>query len=87
MLDDKDVQKLIKAFKDVFPTAEMVQECFAETAKKTDLEKLAAKEQLEKLEIKVDRINERLKNVEVKLETIEDLRPRVKTLEEAMGIE
>ncbi len=50
-------------------------------------EKTATKEQLEKLETKVDKIDERLKSVEDKLENIQDLRPRVKTLEDALGIE
>ena len=80
MIEDKDVEKLIGAFKEVFPTAEMVQEGFKETAKKVDLEKLATKEQVQK-------IDERLKDVEEKLENIGDLRPRVKKLEEALEIE
>ena len=35
----------------------------------------------------VQQIDDRLKNVEEKIESISDLRPRVKTLEDAMGIE
>lgn len=64
--------------------ATMMEEGFnhilGEMATKSDLDKLATKEQVQK-------IDDRLKIVEEKLEAIGDLRPRVKTLEEAIGIE
>lgn len=44
------------------------------------IEKTATKEQVQK-------IDDRLKVVEEKLENMEDLRPRVKALEDTMGIE
>ena len=66
MLDDKDVQKLIKAMKEVFPTAQMVKDSFDNAATK----------------VQVQKIDERIKVVEQKLEDIGDLRPRVKKLEE-----
>lgn len=78
MLDDKDVEKLIKAMEEVFPTAKMMNDSFNTVATKT---------QLQNLEKKVDKVDDRIKNVEEKLENIADLRPRVKKLEEALEIE
>ena len=53
--------------------AAMVHEGFKETAKKVDMDAGFKK------------IDERLRNVETKLE--EDFRPRIRTLEDAMGTE
>ena len=72
MLDDKDVKKFIKAMADVFPTAEMVNAGF---------EKTATKEQVEKLEEKLDNA------VEKQDEGIRSLTGKVKVLEEALEIE
>ena len=55
---------------DVFPTAKMMNESF---------ETIATKEQVEK-------IDDRLKRVEEKLENMGDIKSRVKTLEEALEI-
>ena len=90
MLDDKDVEKIVEAMKGVFPTMEEMKEVFLTTEEmkevfptaemmKESFEGVATKEQFEK-------IDDRLKNVELKLEAIEDLRPRVKKLEEALDM-
>ncbi|HLD70861.1 MAG TPA: hypothetical protein VI937_03185 [Negativicutes bacterium] len=84
MIDDKDVEKLIGAMKEVFatkedyallPTSKMVEEGFEHV-----LNTMATKEQVQK-------IDDRLKVVEEKLDNMADLRPRVKKLEEALEIE
>lgn len=68
MLEDKDIKKLIRAMEEVFPTATMVKNSF---------DTVATKEQVESLTKKVEKID-------VRLENIEDLRPRVKAIEESL---
>ncbi len=73
MLDDKDVKKLVKAFKDVFPTAEMVQKSFLATDKNVT-------EGFKKVNNRLDAV------IEKHDEEIKGLKGRVKVVEEALEI-
>jgi|GEM_PF-5544324 len=65
--------------------AKMIKEGFDNTATKAQVQHLEKK--VDGLENKVDKIDERLKVVEEKVDIMVDLRPRLKNLEEALGIE
>ncbi len=84
MFDNKDLEKIIKAMADIFPTAKMMNDSF---------EKVATKEQVEKIEDQVKKMDDRLGKVEAKLDEIEvkisdpqSLEKRVRVLEKALEI-
>ena len=84
MINDTDVKKIMKAMKDVFPTAEIVEKSFDGTASRADIVKLATKEQVEKIDLKLTKVESKLNSV--LSEEIESLKQRVRVLENALEI-
>ncbi len=79
MLDDKDVKKLVKAFKDVFPTAEMVKKSFDAVDKQ--LNDIATKDDIKKIDEKLDGVIEKYDG------EISSLKGGVRAVKEALEIE
>lgn len=75
MIDDKDVKKIIEAMEEVFPTAKMMLDSFANIESR-----MATKEQFQNLDARLTRVEE-------KIDKLEGVPARVKKLEEALEIE
>ena len=88
MLTDKDIKKLIKAQKEIFPTAKMVKEGFDDMDKRfKDVHERFDKVDIgqDNLEQGQDEIKLRLDNVAYRFE-VEDLKKRIKKIEFKLGI-
>ncbi len=85
MIDDKDVKKIVGAFKDIFPTAEMVQKGFLGTDKKVALGFEKVDKHFESMDKRLDRIENSL--IKKHSDEIVYIRERLKKLEEALAIE
>ena len=81
MLTDKDIKKLIKAQKEVFPTAKMVKDGFDDMDKRFK----EVHVRLDNLEQGQDEIKLRLDNVAYRFE-VEDLKKRIKKIEFKLGM-
>ena len=90
MLDDKDIQKLIKAqkeaFKEDFSTRKEIEYLIDIVATKQDLEKLATKEDLEKISTKTDKIVAMLGKMDEKLDGAVNLGNEVEYIKNTLNI-
>ena len=76
MINDKDVKKLITAFAEVFPTAKMMKKSFDNVPTKVEMEA-----GFKKIDKRLDSVIEKHEEESV------IIKGRIKTLEDAMGIE
>ncbi|MBU2564567.1 hypothetical protein KKA23_03245 [Patescibacteria group bacterium] len=95
MLTDKDIKKLIKAQKEIFPTAEMVKGGFDNMDKRFDkVDKRFDKvdDRLDKVENRLERIEQANEDIKLRLGNtafqfdVNDLKKRVRKLEFKLGI-
>jgi len=94
-MTNQEADNLIEKMKGVFPTAEMVQRGFDETAKKKDIDafRQETEERFDKIDARFVHVNARLDTIErdvkdiIHREEFEDLMARVKYVEKKLGIE
>ena len=68
-MEEKDIQKLISAMQDIFPTAEMVQRGFDNTATKDDIKRL--EDRMDKSDERIDHLEEGMEHLDVRMDSLE----------------